>query len=134
MVGNALDAMSSGGVLRVRARLATNWETSKPEVRITIADNGCGMNAKTKEQIYKPFLPRRLLSAHARLPGLFASRDVARRTKPTPQPCHADLAKKSLHLESDIFMEVGKPRDREAELDVLTKPAAAILKRRKSPF
>lgn len=59
LVGNAVDAMKRGGVLTIRARPSTDWKTGAPIVRITVADNGHGMNSTTLLQIYKPFFTTR---------------------------------------------------------------------------
>ncbi|MGA9586511.1 MAG: ATP-binding protein [Terracidiphilus sp.] len=55
LIGNALDAMSSGGRLRVRVRPSTDWRKGEPAVRITIADTGVGMSTETRRRIYDPF-------------------------------------------------------------------------------
>lgn len=55
MVGNAVDAMKRGGILEIRIRPATNWNSGTRSLRVTIADNGCGMSARTRAQVYKPF-------------------------------------------------------------------------------
>ena len=55
LVGNALDAMKRGGILKIRIRPVTHWKTGQPSVRVTLADNGHGMSAKTIAQVYKPF-------------------------------------------------------------------------------
>ncbi len=55
LIGNALDALGRGGTIQIRIRPVTDWRTGKAGIRITVADNGHGMNAKTKAQVYKPF-------------------------------------------------------------------------------
>lgn len=55
LIGNALDAMSHGGVLRVKVREGTAWQTAQRGVRITVADTGHGMTAQTMERLYEPF-------------------------------------------------------------------------------
>ncbi len=55
LVGNALDAMPSGGTLRVKVRPSTDWRTGGAGVRITIADTGFGMSPETQRRIYLPF-------------------------------------------------------------------------------
>jgi PAS domain S-box-containing protein len=55
MIRNALDAMPSGGRLRVRVRRSTDWRRGEAGVRITIADTGFGMSRETRRQIYDPF-------------------------------------------------------------------------------
>jgi signal transduction histidine kinase len=56
LVGNAADAISKGGSLRIRARRSRNWESSQPEgVRFTVADTGSGMDAGVRERIFEAF-------------------------------------------------------------------------------
>lgn len=55
LIRSALDAMPSGGRLRVRVRPSTDWRRGEPGVRITVADTGFGMRPETRKQIYDPF-------------------------------------------------------------------------------
>jgi len=55
LIGNALDAMPTGGTLRLKVRPSTDWRTGAPAVRITVADTGCGMSAETRKRIFEPF-------------------------------------------------------------------------------
>jgi len=55
LFGNALDAMPSGGRLRVRVRPSTDWRGGEAGVRITIADTGFGMSMETRRRVYDPF-------------------------------------------------------------------------------
>lgn len=55
LVGNAIDAMRTGGTLTIRARSATNWRTSQPGMTITIADTGTGMSDRVRRRIFEPF-------------------------------------------------------------------------------
>jgi signal transduction histidine kinase len=55
LIKNALDAMPSGGILRVRVRPSTDWRRGELGVRITVADTGFGMRPETRRQIYDPF-------------------------------------------------------------------------------
>jgi PAS domain S-box-containing protein len=55
LIGNALDAMRSGGKLRLRVRRTTDWVTHRQGLRITVADTGDGMNAETRSQLFEPF-------------------------------------------------------------------------------
>ena len=55
LIGNALDAMPSGGKLRLRVRRTTDWVTHRQGLRITVADTGDGMNAETRSRLFEPF-------------------------------------------------------------------------------
>jgi PAS domain S-box-containing protein len=55
LIGNALDAMPSGGKLRLRIRSTTDWVTHRPGLRITIADTGGGIDAETRRRLFEPF-------------------------------------------------------------------------------
>lgn len=55
LIGNAADAMPSGGTLRLRVRPVTDWRHHEPGVRITISDTGVGMSADTRRHVYEPF-------------------------------------------------------------------------------
>jgi signal transduction histidine kinase len=55
LIGNALDACGEGGEIRMRTRDAIDRGTGLRGVRVTIADNGTGMSAETKDRLFEPF-------------------------------------------------------------------------------
>jgi len=55
LVGNAVDAMKTGGRLLLRCREATDVKNGGKGVRITIADTGTGMDQQTIKRIFEPF-------------------------------------------------------------------------------
>jgi signal transduction histidine kinase len=56
LVTNAIDASNEGGKLWVRAQKTKNWTNGMEEgVRITLADNGCGMAPAVRQRIFVPF-------------------------------------------------------------------------------
>jgi signal transduction histidine kinase len=56
LIGNALDAMRSGGTLTVRAHNATEWGKKRRQgVRMVIADTGVGIGPKMKSRIFDAF-------------------------------------------------------------------------------
>jgi len=57
MVGNALDAMRGGGVLKIRIDRSTEHSNgSRPGMRLTIADSGSGIPPDIKNQLFEPFI------------------------------------------------------------------------------
>ena len=56
LIVNAMEACPRGGTLCVRVRFASRWSDGTPGVRITIADNGSGIDAAIRRTLGKPFL------------------------------------------------------------------------------
>jgi len=79
LIGNALDAMSSGGRLRIRIRHAFDSLTDTYGVRIVIADTGSGMSKATQRQIFEPFFPTKGSSGTGL--GLWVSSQIIDRHK-----------------------------------------------------
>jgi PAS domain S-box-containing protein len=75
LVGNALDATSSGGRLEVRARRSRNWKSPDcPGVRITVADTGTGMEPEVSERIFEAFFTTKDISGTGL--GLWVSLEI----------------------------------------------------------
>jgi len=55
LIGNALDAMPSGGKLHLRIRRTTDWERHRQGLRITVADTGEGITAEMRSRLFQPF-------------------------------------------------------------------------------
>ncbi len=56
LVGNAMDSMRlEGGRLLVRCVESRDWKTGERGVRVSIADTGHGMEAKTMACVFEPF-------------------------------------------------------------------------------
>jgi len=56
LITNAIDALPRHGRLRLRADYAADWRDSgRPGVRVTVADNGCGIPGETLAKIFEPF-------------------------------------------------------------------------------
>lgn len=79
LIGNALDAMSEGGRLRLRVRSAHDPVTGTPGARIVIADTGSGMSQKTLRQIFEPFFTTKGASGTGL--GLWVSSQIISRHK-----------------------------------------------------
>ena len=56
LVLNAIDAVEESGRLSVRIRNTRDWsDSARPGVRITIADNGCGISKEHLPHLFEPF-------------------------------------------------------------------------------
>ncbi len=55
LVGNAAEAMRTGGRLTVRTRNARAWADGARGIQITIADSGHGMTSEVAKRIFEPF-------------------------------------------------------------------------------
>ncbi len=55
LIGNAVDALSEGGSLRLRLAPATHPRTKLQGVVLTVADTGHGMSSATLARIFEPF-------------------------------------------------------------------------------
>jgi signal transduction histidine kinase len=56
LVGNAIDAMRTGGRLRIRVSEHRSAAYHRPFVRLTIADTGTGIPADVRPTIFEPFV------------------------------------------------------------------------------
>jgi two-component system sporulation sensor kinase C len=55
LIGNAVESMQDGGLLKIRIRPGTDWRSGHHGVRITIADTGSGMSPETRRRLYDAF-------------------------------------------------------------------------------
>jgi signal transduction histidine kinase len=57
LIGNALDAMHTGGRLRIRARHARQYGSGERSgIRISIADTGTGIPVEIRDKVFEPFV------------------------------------------------------------------------------
>jgi signal transduction histidine kinase len=77
LIGNALDAMKRGGTLKIRVRPSSDCGTGRSMIRITVADNGHGMSADTRTQVFKPFFTTKENTGTGL--GLWISADILER-------------------------------------------------------
>jgi PAS domain S-box-containing protein len=55
VIGNALDAAPSHGVVSLRVRTAQHWRTGAAGVSVAIADNGPGIPPHHRDKLFEPF-------------------------------------------------------------------------------
>jgi len=74
LVGNAIDAMGPGGRLMLRTTKSRDWKSGRPGIRITVADNGTGMDEETRARIFEPFFSTKGITGTGL--GLWVSREI----------------------------------------------------------
>jgi signal transduction histidine kinase len=74
LVGNAIEAMRTGGRLIIRTRDSTSRRDQRPGIRITIADTGSGMSPEVRERIFEAFYTTKGLSGTGL--GLWISKGI----------------------------------------------------------
>ncbi|WP_263385952.1 ATP-binding protein [Granulicella arctica] len=77
LIGNAIDSMPLGGRLLLRSREATDFQTGKRGLVITVADTGAGMNAETRTKLFEAFYTTKGIGGTGL--GLWISKDIVGR-------------------------------------------------------
>ena len=77
LIGNAIDAMRTGGRLTLRAHQATQWKSGIQGLRITVADTGSGISEATIKRIFEPFFTTKDLNGTGL--GLWISEEIVKR-------------------------------------------------------
>ena len=78
LIGNAIDVMHpTGGTLSLRSQGARDWRSSRPGVRITVADTGTGMSPRTLAKIFEPFFTTKGVAGTGL--GLWISHEIVAR-------------------------------------------------------
>ncbi len=77
LIGNAIDAMPSGGRLLLRSREATNFRTGEHGLVITVADTGAGMGPETQRRAFEAFYTTKGIGGTGL--GLWISKDIVAR-------------------------------------------------------
>jgi signal transduction histidine kinase len=54
LIANSLDAMDQEGAIRIRVSRSTCVNSGQPRIRVTVADNGNGIDAATLPRIFEP--------------------------------------------------------------------------------
>jgi signal transduction histidine kinase len=80
LVGNAIDAMRGGGLLRLRASIETERDGQRqPRARLTIADTGCGIPRDVLPTIFEPFVTTKGETGTGL--GLWVTREIVTKNK-----------------------------------------------------
>jgi signal transduction histidine kinase/FixJ family two-component response regulator len=79
LVGNAIDALPEGGKLALRTAPGYDWVHGVPGVRVTVADNGTGMDAAVLSRIFEAFYSTKGITGTGL--GLWISRDIVEKHK-----------------------------------------------------
>jgi signal transduction histidine kinase len=74
LINNALDATPHSGKIVLRIADAINRESGVQGVRVTVADNGCGMSPEIRSRIFEPFFTTK--SATGTGLGLWVSSEI----------------------------------------------------------
>jgi PAS domain S-box-containing protein len=77
LIGNAIDAMRTGGRLFLRAHRVTDAASGRCGVRLTIADTGHGMSRDTQARIFEPFFTTKDINGTGL--GLWISAEIVAR-------------------------------------------------------
>nr|ADC36143.1 sensor histidine kinase putative [uncultured bacterium 162] len=76
LIGNALDAVGEGGQIWLRTRRAHSPRDGAPGVRVTVADNGCGMSPATQKAVFEAFFTTKGMTGTGL--GLWVSEEIIR--------------------------------------------------------
>jgi signal transduction histidine kinase len=74
LITNSIDALTHGGRVIIRARTVVHSTTGRHGVRLTIADNGIGMDSSTKSHLFEPFFSTKELTGTGL--GLWVGRGI----------------------------------------------------------
>jgi PAS domain S-box-containing protein len=77
VIGNAIDAMRTGGRLLLRSHRAVDAKSGRHGIRITIADTGQGMSTATQARIFEPFFTTKEVNGTGL--GLWISQEIVQR-------------------------------------------------------
>jgi PAS domain S-box-containing protein len=77
LVGNAIDAMATGGTLYVRSRECTDWRTGRKGIALTVADTGGGMSPETVAHVFEAFFTTKGINGTGL--GLWISSEIVER-------------------------------------------------------
>jgi PAS domain S-box-containing protein len=83
LVGNAIDAMPTGGRLILRSRESTDWRpgmmTARRGLTLTVADTGSGISETSRQHLFEPFFTTKGINGNGNGLGLWISADIVAR-------------------------------------------------------
>ncbi len=77
LVGNAIDALSEGGIIHLRTAPAVQPASGVPGIVLTVADNGTGMEPATLKRVFEPFFSTKGITGTGL--GLWISQEIVQR-------------------------------------------------------
>ena len=77
LISNGIQAMPSGGTLRLRVADATDWESQRRGIAISVADTGNGIRPEDAERLFQPFFTTK--SAKGTGLGLWISKGIVQK-------------------------------------------------------
>jgi PAS domain S-box-containing protein len=74
LIGNAIDALQEGGRIFIRTTASRDWRSGREGIRLTVADDGTGMDAETRTRLFEPFFSTKGITGAGL--GLWVSREI----------------------------------------------------------
>jgi len=74
LIGNAIDALPEGGRIVIRTTAAQDWRSGREGIRLTVADDGTGMDGETHARLFEPFFSTKGITGAGL--GLWVSREI----------------------------------------------------------
>lgn len=74
LIGNAIDALPEGGRIFIRTTASRDWKSGREGIRLTIADDGTGMDDETRTRLFEPFFSTKGITGAGL--GLWVSREI----------------------------------------------------------
>ncbi len=81
LIGNAIDALPGGGTIIVRTASVHGWRTGRKGIRITVADDGIGMDAEIHSHLFEPFFSTKGITGAGL--GLWVSSEIVEKHQGT---------------------------------------------------
>lgn len=79
LIGNAIDAMKTGGTLTVRSAEGTDWRTGRRGLRLLVADTGTGISPSAMKKLFQAFYTTKGIGGTGL--GLWVSHEIVERHK-----------------------------------------------------